>query len=306
MRVWFGEIEDAGTIRLAGRSIDEIVDFAWQLDSTDLPKCIDLAKLAIDVGLCSSREEYEKLAHETSMAIARKRINLSLSGRDAYTIQAVNALDEVNSSYNRITERLAEWYGIHFPELRVKPQELISLIIDFGTREFSNSPNAVTSIGAPLSDQDLKALRGLASIAQSLNNERKMLERYISSCMDDLAPNLSDVLGPILGARLIARAGGLKKLASMPSSTIQVMGAGEALFMHIRTGSPPPKHGMIYQHPFISGSPRRIRGKIARMLAGKVAIAARADFYSGEFLNLGQEAREKTEYLRKHTRRKGK
>ena len=111
-----------------------------------------------------------------------------------------------------------------------------------------------------MSDEDTAVVKGLAATAKALYDERKALEGYITSGMEELAPNLSKVLGPLLGARLMARAGGIDKLAKMPASTIQVMGAGDALFKHLRTGTPSPKHGLIFKHPLILGSPKAARG----------------------------------------------
>jgi nucleolar protein 56 len=113
-----------------------------------------------------------------------------------------------------------------------------------------------------------------------------------------VAPNLSEVLGELLGARLIARAGGLEKLAKLPASSLQVMGAREALFKHLREGTPSPKHGFIFRHPLVSGAPKRLRGRMARMLAGKAAIAARVDYYSGGRLGLGEEVKKKAAVIR--------
>ena len=139
--------------------------------------------------------------------------------------------------------------------------------------------------------------------AKSIYYERNALEDYINRAMEEVAPNLAKVLGPVLGARLIARAKSLEKLAKMPASSIQVMGAGEALFKHLKAGTPPPKHGLIYKHPLISGAPKKARGKISRMLAGKTAIAARVDYYSGETTDLG-DLKEKAATIR--TRTKGR
>lgn len=73
-------------------------------------------------------------------------------------------------------------------------------------------------------------------------------------------------------------------MAMMSSSKIQVLGAEKAMFRALRTGSRPPKHGLIFQHPLIHSAPRRQRGKLARVLAGKLATAARADAFSGRFI----------------------
>ena len=101
--------------------------------------------------------------------------------------------------------------------------------------------------------------------------------------MKEEAPNVSSLTGPILGARLIALAGGLENLAKMPSSTIQVLGAEKALFRSLTTGARPPKHGVLFQHALVHGAKRSLRGKISRVLAGKIAIAARIDAFSGGY-----------------------
>jgi len=88
----------------------------------------------------------------------------------------------------------------------------------------------------------------------------------------------------MLTARLIALAGGLVSLAKMPASTIQVLGAEKALFRALKTGSRPPKHGIIYQDMSIHDAKRWQRGKISRALAGKVAIAARTDAFSNRYI----------------------
>ncbi|MCD1293847.1 RNA-processing protein [Methanocella sp. CWC-04] len=309
MKAWFGEFDADNirkeNIRLAGSDPGELARWAGVIGSKDTCTGIDFEEVSIMGGLCGSPTEYKRLMHETAMAVARERISLSLSGKDMYVAQAVKSLDDVNFSYNRLTERLAEWYGIHFPEFKARPQELIKAIMR-GTRENSGDESSLTSMGAPMSPDDVAAIQGMASGAQRLFDERKSLEKYITESMEELAPNLSDVLGPLLGARFIARAGSLEKLSRMPASTIQVMGSGEALFKHLREGTPSPKHGLIYQHPLVSGSPKRIRGKVSRMLAAKAAIAARVDNYSGERLNLGQGLKEKVEAMKAKTPRRKK
>jgi nucleolar protein 56 len=226
-------------------------------------------------------EEDKRQLHENAMRLAREKLAESLAGEDAYLVQAVKALDDLNEAYNIISERLSEWYGIHYPEKRMRPGDLIESIIKCGIEGEASSPN-------PLTDpEELEAIRGLTSAAKSISDERKALEDYISHTMKKTAPNLTSLLGAVLGARLIARAGSLEKLARMPSSSIQVMGAGEALFKHLRDGTPSPKHGLIYKHPLISGAPKKARGKMSRMLAGRAAIAARVDYFSGEAVDIG-------------------
>ncbi len=279
MKAWFGEQSD-GRWAVAGSTPERLAAFAGAADSSTLSKDVDLAQIAIDAGLCTSFDEYRKLMHETALLLARSRITDILSSRDADIVQSIRALDTVIDAYNEMTERIVEWYGIHNPEAKLRPQEIVERLVTSQTTD------------------DLPALQDYAGCARMLQEERKRLEAYISACMDDVAPNLSEVLGELLGARLIARAGGLEKLAKLPASSLQVMGAREALFKHLREGTPSPKHGFIFRHPLVSGAPKRLRGRIARMLAGKAAIAARVDYYSGERLGLGEVVKRKAAVIR--------
>jgi nucleolar protein 56 len=125
----------------------------------------------------------------------------------------------------------------------------------------------------------LNAIRGLADEIITLSAIRKKFEEHVDSMMEIVAPNIKQLLAASVGARLIARAGSLNKLAVLPASTIQVLGAEKALFRSLRTGADPPKHGLLFQHAMVHSAPRWQRGKIARALASKLAIAARIDLF---------------------------
>lgn len=279
MKAWFGE-RSGEVVALAGRTPEALAAFAGTVDSSGTGKEMDLARIAIESGLCASFNEYRKLMHETAMLLARDRIAAILSSEDADIVQSIRALDTVIDSYNEMSERIVEWHGIHQPEAKMRPQEIIDRVMT------SRAPNIP------------EALQSYARCARALFEERRQLETYISTCMEDVAPNLSEILGPMLGARMIARAGSLERLAKLPASAIQVMGAREALFKHLREGTPSPKHGFIYRHPLVSGAPKQFRGRIARMLAGKAAIAARVDYYSGERLGLGEVVKARAAAIR--------
>jgi nucleolar protein 56 len=272
-------------VALAGRTPEALAAFAGSADSLANGKEANFTQIAIESGLCTFFTDYRTLMHETAMLLAKSRITIILSSEDADIVQSIRALDTAIDAYNEMTERIVEWYGIHHPETKMRPQEIIERVV---TSKAQDAP---------------EALQSYARCARTLYDERKRLGVYITACMEDVAPNLSDVLGPMLGARLIARAGGLEKLAKLPAGSIQVMGAKEALFRHLREGTPSPKHGFIYRNPLISGAPKQLRGRIARMLADKAAIAARVDYYSGEHLNLGEEVKAKAAAIRSGHRR---
>ncbi|MCK5561659.1 MAG: hypothetical protein KAJ51_13740, partial [Thermoplasmata archaeon] len=189
--------------------------------------------------------------------------------------------------------RLHEWYGMHWPELNklVKEQKYVELISELGDRE-SIAGEALTdevhdlqeSLGAPLDTDDKNALMILANSLNNLYTTKSKLETYIKSRMIEVAPNLTQLAGPIIGAKLMAATGGLERLAKVSSSTVQLLGAEKALFRHLKEGGKPPKHGIIFQHPFIHNAPYWQRGKIARALAGKISIAAKTDLHSNRVI----------------------
>jgi nucleolar protein 56 len=106
-----------------------------------------------------------------------------------------------------------------------------------------------------------------------------VLTDHIEVAMETVAPNVKELLTAAVGARIISKAGSLARLATLPASTIQILGAEKALFRALKTGARPPKHGLLFQHPLIHSAPKWQRGKIARAVASKVAIAARIDYY---------------------------
>ncbi|MDD1746409.1 MAG: ribosomal biogenesis protein [Methanomassiliicoccales archaeon] len=207
---------------------------------------------------------------------------------DKGLVQAIRAIDDLIETVNVMSERLHEWYGLHFPELGdyAKDERYADLIGRHGYREpiLKAIDVQLESVGAEMLDEDIAAIQDLALIVSELYETKARLDAYVLKTMEEHAPNLNRLLTANLGARLISLAGGLGRLAKLPSSTVQLLGAEKAMFMHLRSGKAPPKHGIIFQHPAIHKAPYWHRGKVARSLASKAAIAARVDFYKGEFI----------------------
>jgi nucleolar protein 56 len=251
-----------------------------------------LADILIQTDFIETEEELKELIHDTSLNITRDRLQEASEAEDLVLIQAINALDELDETTSKLAERLREWYSIHLPELdKIKSHEYyVKLVADYGDRDSIISSGLKesdlkieTSIGSDLDESDIIMLKEFASSIKSLQATKKSLNSYIEDKMDELAPNLKDLVGASLGAKIIAHVGGLKRLALLSSSTIQVLGAEKALFRHLKTGERPPKHGLIYQHPEVRGAKYWLRGKIARALASKISLAVRKDVFSGEF-----------------------
>lgn len=262
-----------------------------------------LDKIVVESGFMNSLDEFKNYQKKVSFQLAREQMRVALSRGDLLLINAIQTFDEVDRSINLFTNKIREWYGIHFPELNnlVSDHEMfLKLVADVGERtnftksnlmNFQNrlknvdkiEANALQSIGTDVSENDIQIMSHIASKLLLFHQIKESLDNYIENVMEQIAPNIKELVGAKLGSRIIASAGGLMKLASKPSSTIQILGAEKALYRSIRTRSKPPKHGLIFQHPQVHGSAKRLRGKIARAIAGKIAIAARIDAYGGEF-----------------------
>ncbi|HET6404556.1 MAG TPA: hypothetical protein VFH78_07905 [Candidatus Thermoplasmatota archaeon] len=228
-----------------------------------------------------------KVLHDAAIELGRLGIRQAYSARDMHVVQAVDAIDELNEQANVLVERLREWYGLHFPEFvdaQNRNEEVATLVSMHGTREaiMEAAPQyrIDESMGGPLTEADQAAVKALARTASQLYSSRAELEKYVDGVMLEVAPNVAALLQPVLAARMLKQAGGLRRLATMPAGTIQTLGAEKALFRHIKEGKRPPKHGFLMQHPLVHRAPRYHRGALARSLAAKVALAARADAFT--------------------------
>jgi len=238
---------------------------------------------------------------QKSIAAAEQAIREASSRPDLHLVQAIQALDDTDKYLNITATRASEWYGLHFPELTQMIQDNIALckiIAEIGGRDAYTKENLAgrgftdkkveaiisardRSKGGTISEGDLGRVRSLAALAIQLGSLRDGLNGYVESQMKKVAPNVAEIAGATIGARLMAKAGGLDRLAILPASTIQILGAEKALFRALRTGARPPKHGILFQHQAVHTAPKWQRGKIARTLANKIAIAARVDYYRG-------------------------
>lgn len=219
-------------------------------------------------------DEFFALSKKVAEAFTKNKMKEAV-GRDYLIVQTVGCLDDLNHSINTLVTRLREWWGLHLPEMSAKfedHEKYMGAVL--------SGEKIEDSMGMALGPQDTSEVGEYARMIEGLYAYRNRLEKYIEALMKETAPNVSSIAGPILGARLIAKAGTLDRLASFPSSTIQVLGAEKALFKHIVKGTPPPKHGMLLQHPLVSSAGQNERGRVARILAAKLAIAARVDRFS--------------------------
>jgi len=181
------------------------------------------------------------LIQKSSLLLSQSQTKNTLKSIDLQVVQLINTLDEFIQILNLLNERYEVWSEIKSSKKRMNP---------------------------------------LTDSISFIENEINKIEEQIEEDMYSIAPNISNIIGPLIGARLISNAGGLKRLALLPASTIQVLGAEKALFRFKKEGGKPPKHGVIFQDSQINKAPRKLRGKIARVMANKISIAARADAFT--------------------------
>ncbi len=260
---WFGDVVDgqctpsggdapakADRVRSIHTSMDPFVPLTWET--------------ALACGACRNRADYIAKLREVCFTAADRDIRQQYSGKDAELLQMVRTLDEMDTVINLLTERAVEWYQLRHPTFTRKYRKTPAHILVKNIREKSRG-----------------ALSFVAGEIERLSATRTELAKAVSGRANDVMPNTSALIGGLVAARLMANAGGLEDLSRMPASAIQVLGARTALFAHLRTKSPSPKHGIIFQHRRVHNAPRDCRGKVARVLAGKLAIAARIDHYRG-------------------------
>ena len=243
------------------------------------------------------RENYDKFGLDKEeitdiyQRLAIYKIKKESASEDKHLIQAINSIDEIDETISKLIERIREWYALYFPEMEVirNNETYIRLISQNKSKEkiMEAKPDAFPYNSLDLDDdinpQDLEIMNKYANSIYELQNTRRDIEEYIDSKMESIAPNLKLIVGSSLGAKLISHAGGLKRLATYPSSTVQIMGAEKALFRHLKSGDRPPKYGLIYQHPQVRGAKWWNRGKIARILASKISLAVRRDVFTKTF-----------------------
>ncbi len=223
-----------------------------------------------------------ELLRDAALAHAAKAVREALPP-DQPVMLYLRGMDHLEREASRGLELLRYWHSFHFPELAalVDERTFLDLLMRSADREeiLAERPDLDpgTEPGRPLAPGEGQGMSNLAvNIVQCRRTEEAM-RSLLEEAMRETAPNLAVVAGPLVGARLVNLAGSLERLSRMPSSTIQLLGAERALFLHIREGAPAPKHGVIFQHPSVHSSPPWLRGRMARTLAGKISIAVRAD-----------------------------
>lgn len=260
-------------------------------------------------------EDMSAMSLGLSHSLSRYKLKFSPDKVDTMIVQAIALLDDLDKELNTYAMRVREWYGWHFPELSkiitdnmayARTIQKMGFRINCSTTDLSDilpeeveaevKEAAEISMGTEISDDDLMNIQYLAIQVSSISDYRAQLFDYLKNRMSAIAPNLTVMVGELVGARLIAHAGSLLNLAKHPASTVQILGAEKALFRALKTKHDTPKYGLLYHASMVGQSAPKNKGKMSRVLAAKAVLMARFDAFADEpNLEVGLEYRSKVD-----------
>ncbi|MEM3397262.1 MAG: hypothetical protein QW620_07835 [Thermoplasmata archaeon] len=269
-----------------GRLLPEERIFASEFENLTTSD-MRIARLGISYQPDTIEISPEKYGYEKELlriaTIEMAKIKMRHTEKDVQIIQRVRTLEMLIRVENMVFDLFCDWYAHHFPELEglVNREKMAQLVAEHGHRRkiVESIGLEIESAGGELEERDLRDIQKLAELVVEIQKTKETLSKNLEKAMEEHAPELSKTAGHMVGAKLIEKTGSLKKLAMLPSSTIQILGAEKAFFRYLRKRGKMPKHGLIYQHPSIKQCARSERGKCARTLAAKIAIAARKDAF---------------------------
>ncbi|KAF4004548.1 Nucleolar protein 58 [Saccharomyces cerevisiae] len=264
-----------------------------------------------------SDNDLSKMSLGLAHSIGRHKLKFSADKVDVMIIQAIALLDDLDKELNTYAMRCKEWYGWHFPELAKIVTDSVAyarIILTMGIRSKASETDlseilpeeieervktaAEVSMGTEITQTDLDNINALAEQIVEFAAYREQLSNYLSARMKAIAPNLTQLVGELVGARLIAHSGSLISLAKSPASTIQILGAEKALFRALKTKHDTPKYGLLYHASLVGQATGKNKGKIARVLAAKAAVSLRYDALAedrDDSGDIGLESRAKVE-----------
>lgn len=276
--------------KLPGLEIKAIADSA----TADLYRAVREHLPSLIPGLMP--EDVRTMSLGLSHSLARHKLKFSPDKIDVMIVQAIGLLDDLDKELNTYAMRVKEWYGWHFPEMAKILNDNLAyakVVLKMGMRESFEEADlkeilpeeieaavksaADRSMGTEITDEDLENIQSLAEQVVQFTEYRQQLASYLSARMTAIAPNLTALVGELVGARLIAHAGSLVNLSKSPASTIQILGAEKALFRALKTKHDTPKYGLIYHASLIGQATGKNKGKMARILAAKTALGIRVD-----------------------------
>jgi nucleolar protein 56 len=230
-------------------------------------------------------KQYFREFYSRNLSLTKKQVKKSVT-EDNLIMQTISSLQELDKTLNLFGRRLSEWYALTCPEVVNKVDDyerLVDFVLSKSCSGACKELKVKEEMGADLPERDLTQMKSLAASMREMFLLREKHENYLEEVMKTYCPNLLELAGVTIGARLLDIGKGLKRLAMLPASTIQLLGAEKALFRHLRGGGRSPKYGILFAHQLVQGAQRKEKGKVARVLADKLSLCSRLDYFKGEF-----------------------
>ncbi|MAS62450.1 MAG: hypothetical protein CMA34_02055 [Euryarchaeota archaeon] len=236
-----------------------------------------------DVELPFPNDERMEILDEAALLLSKQDVDDSASDPDRRLEHLIRAAEEIRSSWVLLEARLTEWIVLLLPRARMESDRnrLAKLVID--SEKISDLAEHFDVELPPVlpKDTEWKVIKNWSETVASLESQLARIESTIRELSLEHLPSLSAIAGPLIAAKLCVAAHGRMRLARLPAGTVQILGAEKAFFSHLKLGTKTPKHGLIYSHVLISRSPKPVRGRISRMLAARMSLAARIDAFNG-------------------------
>ncbi len=236
--------------------------------------------------------------YKENLLETKRKIKASVKS-DNLIVSATGSIEITGKAANTLAKGLRDWYEFYCPEHSRAVEDhrkFAESVLGKDKKQLLREIGIVAeqSMGADLKEEDIAPIKDLAKAVADLFRLNERHTEYLEGLMNKTCPNVTAVAGAATGAKLLSLAGSLERLALLPASTIQLLGAERALFRHLRNKRiRPPKYGVLHEHPLISSAKKKMHGKIARALADKISIAARVDYFKGNFI--GQRLRAELE-----------
>ena len=228
-------------------------------------------------------EERMQTLDEAALLLSTQDVDEAASDPDRRLEHLIRATDELRGSWVLLEARLTEWIVLLLPRARMESDRnrLAKLVMSSETVLDLAEHFEVTLPPTPPTDSEWSVIKNWAETVASMQSQLDRIESTVREISLEHLPSLSAIAGPLIAARLCVVAHGRMRLARLPAGTVQILGAEKAFFSHLKYGTKPPKHGLIYSHVLISRSPKPIRGRVSRMLAARMSLAARIDAFNG-------------------------
>ncbi|KAL1486811.1 hypothetical protein MTO96_046808, partial [Rhipicephalus appendiculatus] len=293
------DLEDAGDLEedqlyQQDTHIQEVEDVIPLEIDTKVKSVRAIAKLRDSEELGRVMSEIKQKVHHTR----KEEVTGPVEADPEYQliVEANNLAVEIDNEINIIHKFTRDNYQKRFPEL----ESLVPGALDYvlTVKELGNSlekaknnevlqsfltpatimvvsVTASTTQGQLLSQEELTTIFEACDMALELNDFKLEIYSYVESRMSFIAPNLSQIVGASVAAKLMGVAGGLTNLSKMPACNVLVLGAQKRTLSGFSSTAVMPHTGFVYYTDIVQNTPADLRRKASRLLAAKCVLAAR-------------------------------